>query len=95
MVDMKKKWFITISIFLIIQLIFFVIDGTRFEPRLNDSGNIISRYAHWVTDLKLFTEWWAIYTYPYFNLVTFIFISVIIINLIADFISFKNKNSTS
>lgn len=43
MMDMKKKWSRSISKFLIVQMIFFLVDGTRFEPRLNDSGNIISR----------------------------------------------------
>ena len=83
---MKKKWFTTLIIFIAVQLVFFIIDGTRFEPKLNDSGNIMSRYAHLITESKLVTERFTIYSYPYFNFVTIVFIVIVMINLLYDFI---------
>lgn len=90
---MKKKWLSSLVIFVIMQIAFILIDGTRFEPKLNDSGNIMSRYAHWITDTKLVTEWFAIYTYPYFNLVTFIFLVALMINIFTDVIHLKRRSS--
>ena len=81
---MNRKWLSIILVFFFVQFLFFLIDGTRFEPRLNDSGNIMSRFAQWITETKLVTEWFTLYSYPYFNLVTLVFLIVIIINLISD-----------
>lgn len=85
----KRWWMIAFSMFFIVQLIFLMIDGTSLEPNVNDSGNIIGRYANWVLESKLFTEWIALYSFPWFNLVTITFIFFLLANAVTDIFSKK------
>ena len=64
-----KSWLILIAVFIIVQLLFIAIDGTEFEPNINDSGNITGR----ILDSTLFTEWFTPYDFPFFNMATAIF----------------------
>lgn len=82
-----KRWMITISIFLIVQLIFLTVDGTFLEPNINDSGNLFARIGRWILDLKLFTEWIAPYSYPFFNMFMTIHLIAILIQAVHDVIS--------
>lgn len=85
--NLEKRWVIIVGIFLIVQVIFTLIDGTFLEPNINDSGNLIPRIARWILDLKLFTEWITPYSYPFFNLFTTIHVIAILIPTVKDFIS--------
>ncbi|MCD4647432.1 hypothetical protein AR454_01875 [Bacillus mycoides] len=84
-----RWWIINISIFFIVQLIFLIIDGTSLEPNLNDSGNIFGRYANWILESKLFNEWITLYSFPWFNLATILFIIFLFANAITDILSKK------
>lgn len=79
----KKSWFIILGAFLIAQFVFVAIDGTTFEPNINDSGNIAGR----ILDSKLFTEWFAPYSFPFFNMATAIFVIAILGKVITDIFS--------
>lgn len=85
--NLAKRWIIIIGIFLIVQLIFFLIDGTFLEPNINDSGNLLSRIARWILNSKLFTEWITPYSFPFFNLFTTIHVIAILIPAVKDIIS--------
>ena len=85
--NLAKRWIIIISIFLIVQVIFILIDGTFLEPNINDSDNLLSRIARQILDSKLFTEWISPYSFPFFNLFTTIHVIAILIPAVKDFIS--------
>ena len=79
-----KRWMLTIGIFLIVQLVFIAVDGTFLEPNINDSGNLFARTGRWILNLKIFTEWITLYSYPFFNMFTIIHILAIFIQAIQD-----------
>ncbi|MBP1970187.1 hypothetical protein J2Z83_002305 [Virgibacillus natechei] len=81
---LARRWIITIGIFLIVQLIFFVVDGTFLEPNINDSGNLGARLGRWILDSRLFTEWITPYAYPFFNLCVTIHVIAILIQAVQD-----------
>lgn len=85
--NLAKRWIIIIGIFLIVQLIFILIDGTFLEPNINDSGNLILSIARWILDSKLFTEWISPYSFPFFNLFMTIHIIAILIPAVKDITS--------
>lgn len=91
--QLGKRWVLTIGVFLIVQLIFSAIDGTLLEPNINDSGNLFGRIARWILDLTLFTKWMAPYSFPFFNLVTTVYVIAILIQAIHDIIQrgFENR----
>jgi YfzA-like protein len=84
-----RWWSIALGIFIIVQLTFLIIDGTSFEPNLNDSDNIFGRYANWILESKLFNEWITLYSFPWFNLVTIVFIIFLLANAVTDILSIK------
>nr|WP_239585461.1 YfzA family protein [Amphibacillus cookii] len=89
-----KRWLIIIGIFLLVQMIFFGIDGTMWEPKINDSGRLFARIGRWILDSKFFTEWMTPYAYPFFNMFMTIHIIVILFQAIQDMSSSvfsKNK----
>ncbi|WP_062049078.1 YfzA family protein [Bacillus sp. JCM 19034] len=81
-----RQWVITIGLFVIVQLVFFVVDGTSLEPNINDSNNLFFRVARWLLDSKLFTEWITPYSYPFFNMFTTLHVIAILISALTDFI---------
>lgn len=85
--NLAKRWIIIIGIFLIVQLIFILIDGTFLEPKINDSSNLILSIARWILDSKLFTEWISLYSFPFFNLFMTIHIIAILIPAVKDITS--------
>lgn len=60
-----RNWIITLGLFLIVQLIFYAVDGTSWEPNLNDSRNLAGRMFGWLLNMKLLTEWIAPYSFPF------------------------------
>ncbi|HLR68470.1 YfzA family protein [Virgibacillus alimentarius] len=97
MTDEQKKgrlhrirwWIIALSVFFIVQLIFFTIDGTSLEPNLNDSDNIVGKYADWLLESRLFNEWITLYSFPWFNLATILFVIFLLANAVTDIFSIK------
>lgn len=85
--NIGKSWLLTLSGFFMMLVVFFVIDGTALEPRLNDSNNIAGRMVDWLNNSALFTEHITLFTFPWFNLVTLVFIVVILLKAIVDFVS--------
>lgn len=82
-----KWWITTIGIFFIVQLTFFIVDGTSLEPNLNDSDNIFGRYADWLSESRIFNEWITLYSFPWFNLATTLFVIFLLANAVTDVFS--------
>ncbi|MBO0995957.1 YfzA family protein [Bacillus sp. SD088] len=84
-----KDRLIGLSIFIVAQIIFNLLDGTGWEPNVRDT-DIINR----ILNAKLFTEYFHLYSYPFFNFVTFVFLIAIFLNILADVLSiiFKRKS---
>ncbi|MFD2761577.1 YfzA family protein [Lentibacillus juripiscarius] len=85
--NLAKRWIITIGIFLVVQLIFITVDGTFLEPNINNSDNLFARIGRWILGSKLFTEWIAPYSFPFFNMVMTIHVVAILIQAVQDIIS--------
>ncbi|MDX8046522.1 YfzA family protein [Gracilibacillus sp. S3-1-1] len=85
--NLPMRWLIILGIFVVVQLIFMVVDGTSLEPNINDSGNLGARIARWVLESKLFTEWITPYSFPFFNLCITIHVIAILIQVIEDIFS--------
>lgn len=62
----RKSWLLTLSVFVIMLVVFYLIDGTALEPRLNDSNNIAGRMVDWLNGSTIFNEW-----------ITFFYVSVV------------------
>lgn len=88
-VNLRKRWLITVGLFLIIQLLLIAIDGTFLEPNLNDSGNMISRIGTYILEARLFTEWITPYSFPLFNLLVTLQIIAILIQALQDMINLR------
>ncbi|MFP7493388.1 YfzA family protein [Terribacillus saccharophilus] len=85
--NLKRSWIISIGIFLLVQVIFFLVDGTVWEPNINDSNDFFPRMFRSILDWELFTEWFTPYSYPFFNMAMFIHITALVITTIADVIA--------
>lgn len=85
--NLKRSWIISLGIFLLVQVIFMLVDGTSWVPKLNDSDDFIHRMFRSILDMKLFTEWFTPYSYPYFNLVMVVHIFALLVVGIADIIA--------
>ena len=90
-VKFVKRWTLSMSLFLIVQFIFFLVDGTGFEPNINDSQHLFARAGRWILDSKLFTEWFALYTFPFFNLCLAVHIAALLIQAGHDITVFFKK----
>ena len=88
-VNLRKRWLITVGLFLIIKLLLIAIDGTFLEPNLNDSGNMISRIGTYILEARLFTEWITPYSFPLFNLLVMLQIIAISIQALQDMINLR------
>ena len=86
-----KSWAMIIGLFLLIQLIFMLTDGTSFEPNINDSNQLITRIGRWILNSRLFTEWITPYSFAFFNLCLTVHVIAIFIQLGYDVISKKYK----
>lgn len=83
-----RRLIITVSLFLIMQIIFISIDGTFLDPNLNKVGNFVSNIA----ENRVF-EWIIIYDNPIFKFVTVVAILHIIYVLIKTLIlGVREKN---
>ena len=82
-----RSWLLTLGVFVIMLVVFYLIDGTALEPRLNDSNNIAGRMVDWLNGSVIFKERIAFFTFPWFNLVTFVFVLALLIKAIIEFIS--------
>jgi len=85
--NLAKRWMITIGIFIIVQIIFFLVDGTFLEPNINDSDNLVARLGRWILGSRLFTEWITPYAFPFFNMAMTIHVIAILIQAVHDIIS--------
>lgn len=82
-----KRWMIRIGIFVVLQLIFIVVDGTFLEPKLNDSDNVFTVMLSGILESKLLNEWIAPYSFPLFNLILIVHVAALILQAVADMIS--------
>jgi hypothetical protein len=85
--NLAKRWIITIGIFLIVQLVFILVEGTFLEPKINDSDDLVPRIGRAILESKLFTEWITPYSYPFFNMFMTIHVIAILIAAICYIIS--------
>lgn len=85
-----RRLIITVGLFLVMQLIFIVIDGTFLEPNFNRMGNFASGLAK----NDFFKNWFILYDNPIFKLITAVAILHIIYVLIkTTIIGCKEKNT--
>ncbi|MDG5786147.1 YfzA family protein [Evansella sp. AB-P1] len=89
--NISKRWMFILGIFVLVQVIFFAVDGTSFEPNINDSGSLFARTGRWILNLKPFTEWITPYSFPFFNLIMSLHVITILIQAVHDAISFFTK----
>ncbi|PAE06556.1 hypothetical protein CHI12_15775 [Terribacillus saccharophilus] len=82
-----RRWITYLGIFLLVQVIFVLVDGTSLEPNINDSDSFIPRTFRNILDSSLFMEWITPYSYPYFNMVMTVHIIALLIMAIAEIIS--------
>lgn len=86
-----RRLFITVGLFLIMQIVFIVIDGTFLEPNLNKVGTFVSNIA----EIKVF-EWIVIYDNPVFKFITVIAVLHIMYLLIKTIIlRLKEKENSN
>jgi hypothetical protein len=78
---------ISIGIFVVLQVIFIVIDGTSLEPKVNDSDNVFAVMLRGILESKLLNEWVAPYSFPLFNLILIVYVAALFLQGIADIIS--------
>jgi len=90
MTNELRRLIITVGLFLILQFIFVIIDGTFLEPNFNRIGNFASGLA----DAKFFKIWSFLYDNPIFRLITPIAILHIIYVLIKTIIIGLRENNT-
>lgn len=81
-----KQTIITIGGFILAQIIFILLDGTGWEPRVRDT-DLINR----ILNAKLFTEYFHFYSYPFFNFAAFLGLVAVILCVLADIWSFIFK----
>lgn len=83
-----KNRLMAVGIFILAQIIFILLDGTGWEPNVRDTDTV-----NRILNAKLFTEYFHFYSYPFFNLVTFVSLIAIFLNLLTDALSiiFKRK----
>nr|WP_289038707.1 YfzA family protein [uncultured Allobacillus sp.] len=85
-------WISSVSLFFVFLIIFFIVDGTIFEPNLNDSNNVAGKAVDWLEESRLFNVWFVPFHFPWFNLVTLVYILFLLVNAITDILSFsRNK----
>lgn len=71
------------------MIVFFIVDGTIFEPNLNDSDNVAGKAADWLEETELFNVWFTPFNFPWFNLVTLLYIVFLLVSAIVDTFSLK------
>ncbi|MCM3224216.1 YfzA family protein [Terribacillus saccharophilus] len=81
-----RRWITYLGIFLLVQVIFILVDGTSLEPNINDSSNFIPRTFRSILDSSLFTEWITPYSYPFFNMVMTVQIIALLIVAITEIV---------
>lgn len=91
-INERRRMIIVVGWFLLMQIIFIVIDGTFLEPNLNKMGNFASELAI----NEFFETWFFLYDNPIFKLVTTVALLHIIYVLIKTIIlGFKESNVES
>lgn len=86
----RLKWMVSsLSIFVVFMIVFFIVDGTIFEPNLNDSDNVAGKAADWLEETELFNVWFTPFNFPWFNLVTLLYIVFLLVSAIVDTFSLK------
>ncbi|MEK3765452.1 YfzA family protein [Solibacillus sp. FSL K6-4121] len=84
----KKQWLLPIFAFLLLQVVFVLMEFTGWIPRLREiDGNLFGT----LTDTLLFKEWFNFYDTPFFNLFTVFFGVLVIINIIVSLLFKKIK----
>lgn len=81
-----RRWITYLGIFLVVQVIFILVDGTAWEPRVNDGDSFIPGMFRSILDSSLFTEWITPYSYTYFNMIFTVHIVALLIVAIAEII---------
>ncbi|MFB9973963.1 hypothetical protein FPQ10_06815 [Allobacillus sp. SKP2-8] len=84
-----KWWISSLSIFVVFMIVFFIVEGTIFEPNLNDSDNVAGKAADWLEESELFNVWFTPFNFPWFNLVTLLYIVFLLVSAIVDTFSLK------
>ena len=84
----KKQWLLPIFAFLLLQVVFVLMEFTGWIPRLREiDGNLFGT----ITDTPLFKGWFNFYDTPFFNLFTVFFGVLVIINIIVSLLFKKVK----
>ncbi|GIN90130.1 hypothetical protein J6TS1_02230 [Siminovitchia terrae] len=66
----KKSWVLSISSFVLIQIVFLTMEFTGWIPNLKDiDGTVFGKIAGYT----FMEDWFNFYETPYFNVCTFIF----------------------
>lgn len=86
-----KRWLIITGTFVIVQLIFMLVDGSSLKPNINDSGNLFARIGRGILESRLFTEWIAPYSFSFFNMFLTVHLAVILILAICEIYSIIKK----
>src|SRR5690625_2280569 len=88
---LAKCWIVSISLFLIVQFIFFLVDGTVYDPNINDSQHLFVSQVRRILDSKPFTEWFSLFTFPFFYLCLAVHIIALLIQAGQDITRFFKK----
>lgn len=75
-----RKWVITISGFVVMMIVFVLIDGTFLEP----NNNIVGDFATRIVDSEFFVSYLTFFENPFFNIITVLAILHIIFHGIKD-----------
>ncbi|MEC0305075.1 YfzA family protein [Terribacillus saccharophilus] len=81
-----RRWVTYLGIFLLVQVILILVDGTSLEPNINDSDSFIPKTFRSILDSSLFTEWITPYSYPFFNMVMTVHIIALLIVAITEIV---------
>ncbi|MGH0431081.1 YfzA family protein [Bacillus hominis] len=89
----KRTWFRYLGAFLIVQLLFIICEVTTWAPNFRPGGEFFNR----IQNSQFFTEWFAPYQTPQFNVFTAFFAITLLpnalIGAIKDLTLRKNINN--
>lgn len=72
----KKSWVHSIGSFILLQIIFILLELTGWIPRLKDiDGKLFGK----IVDSPVFTEWFTFYETPHFNVFT-VFLGIVLLS---------------
>ena len=81
----NRTWFISIGVFIIVQILFLLMEKTGWIPKYRDiDGKLLGK----LTELSLFKQWFQIYDTQWFNILTLIFALAVLLELIRTAVKF-------